>query len=268
MSISSEENETSNTISAASRRESAWAPAVTHLQVGEVPAGALGINLKDRQLTSPIQGFGPMWQRNYRVRLSGADVTPAQVVEDWKSNFANFQPPQNHFYPPLTGVKPGEIVFISTNLPIAPGLPGMIPLRSGVMVLYADDEQFAVMTPEGFPIAGINTFMAYEEDGVTVAHIQGLLRSSDPIYEFGFRFMGGEKQEDRIWYYVLERLAERWGVKGQVHFHKVLIDPQPQWKFAGNVFKNAAIRTFFYLLAAPVRWLLRPFRRNKTATTP
>ncbi len=241
-------------------RESSWAAPVSRLQVGAVPAGASRINLQDHQLTSPIHGFGPMWQRNYRVRLSGAKVSPAEVVADWKNNFAHFQPPQNHFYPPLTGVKPGEIVFISAKLPVAPGLPGMIPLQSGVMVLYADDEQFAVMTPEGFPIAGINTFMAYEEDGVTVAHIQGLLRTSDPIYEFGFRLMGGEKQEDRIWYYVLERLAERWGVKGQVHFHKVLIDPQVQWKYAGNVFKNAAIRTFFYLLATPLRWLAQLFK--------
>ena len=247
-----------------SGRESSWAAPVSRLQVGAVPTGASHINLQDRQLASPIQGFGPMWQRNYRVRLSGADVSPAEVIEDWKANFAHFQPPQNHFYPPLSGVNPGEIVFISANLPIAPGLPGIIPLKSGVMVLYADQEQFAVMTPEGFPIAGINTFMAYEEDGVTVAHIQGLLRTSDPIYEFGFRFMGGEKQEDQIWYYVLERLAERWGVKGQVHFHKVLIDPQVQWRYARNVFQNAAIRSFFYMLAAPVRWLVRPFRRRRT----
>jgi hypothetical protein len=250
----------------AARRESAWAAPVTRLTVNEIPTGALGLNLQDHQLAGPIQGFGPMWQRNYRVRLSGASVTPAEVIEDWKANFANYQPPNNHFYPPLTGVKPGEIVFINASLPVAPGLPGMIPLRSGVMVLFADDEQFAVITPEGFPIAGFNTFMAYEEDGATVAHIQGLLRSSDPIYEFGFRFMGGEKQEDRIWYYVLDRLAERWGVKAQVQFHKELIDPRPQWKYSKNVFKNAAIRTFFYLLAFPIRWLLKPFRRKKPGT--
>lgn len=244
------------------RRESSWAAPVTHLQVGDVPDGASGINLKDRQLASPIHGFGPMWQRNYKVRLSGVQVSPAEVIRDWKENFANFQPPENHFYPPLTGVKPGEIVFISTTLPIAPGTPGIIPLRSGVMVLYADDEQFTVMTPEGFPINGFNTFMAYEEDGCTVAQVQGLIRSSDPIYEFGFRFMGGEKQEDRVWYYVLERLAERWGVQGQVHFHKVCIDPQIQWKHASNVFQNAAIRTFFYVLATPFRWLAKPFQRR------
>jgi hypothetical protein len=239
-----------------------WASPVSRLKVNEVPSGALELNLEGRQLSSPIQGFGPMWERIYRVRLSGADVTPAQVVQDWKENFARFQPPENHFYPPLTGIRPGEIVFINANLPVAPGMPGMIPIRSGVMVLYSDDEMFTVMTPEGFPISGFNTFSAYQEDGCTVAEVRGLIRSSDPIYEFGFRFMGGEKQEDAVWLHVLNQLAQRWGVRGQVNFHKVLIDPQIQWKYAGNVFKNAAIRTFIYVAATPVRLALKPFRRK------
>jgi hypothetical protein len=239
-----------------------WASPVSRLKVGEVPSGALDLNLEGMQLSSPIQGFGPMWERIYRVRLSGANVTPAQVVQDWKENFARFQPPQNHFYPPLTGIRPGEIVFINATLPIAPGTPGLIPIRSGVMVLYSDDEMFTVMTPEGFPISGFNTFSAFTEDGCTVAEVRGLIRSSDPIYEFGFRFMGGEKAEDAVWFHVLNQLAQRWGVRGQVNFHKVAIDPQIQWKYAGNVFKNAAIRTFFYVAATPFRLALKPLRRK------
>jgi hypothetical protein len=244
------------------KREKGWAQPVSRLKVGQVPSGALELNLEGMQLSSPIQGFGPMWERIYRVRLSGANVTPAQVVQDWKENFARFQPPENHFYPPLSGINPGEIVFINATLPIAPGTPGLIPIRSGVMVLYSDDEMFTVMTPEGFPISGFNTFSAMEEDGCTVAEVRGLIRSSDPIYEFGFRFMGGEKQEDAVWFHVLNQLAARWGVRGQVHFHKVLIDPQIQWKSARNLFKNAAIRTFFYVAAAPFRFVLKPFLRR------
>jgi hypothetical protein len=239
-----------------------WAAPRERLKVGEVPSGASEINLEGRQLSSPIQGFGPMWERIYRVRLSGANVSPEQVVADWKENFARFQPSNNHFYPSLTGIQPGEIVYINSTLPLMPGTPGLIPIRSGVMVLFSDDVMFTVMTPQGFPISGFNTFTAYEEDGCTVAEVRGLIRSSDPIYEFGFRFMGGEKQEDKVWFHVLGQLAQRWGVNGQVHFHKVLIDPDMQWKFAGNVFQNAAIRTFFYVAAAPLRMALKPFRRK------
>jgi hypothetical protein len=242
-----------------------WAAPVSTLKVGNVPQGATSLNINGRQVVGPLQGFGPMWQRTYRVRLSGCKATPSQVVQDWKQNFAVFQPPQNKFYPPLTGVKPGEVVFINTNLPIAPGTPGLIPLKSGVMVLFSDDEMFTVMTPEGFPISGWNSFSAFEEDGCTVAQVQGLIRTTDPIYELGFRFMGGEREEDKTWIAVLSSLASRWGVKGQVQYHKVLIDPQIQWKHSKNVWKNAALRTFFYVLATPFRWFSGLFRRKGDA---
>jgi hypothetical protein len=238
------------------RAQASWAAPVAKLKVSDLPSGAMALNIEGHQVLSPLQGFGRMWQRNYRVRLEGIAATPAEVVRDWKTNFAVFQPPQNQFYPTLSGIKPGEMVFINTKLPLGPGMPGLIPMKSGVMILYADDEQFTVMTPEGFPISGWNTFSAYEEDGCTVAQVQGLIRASDPIYEFGFRFMGGEKEEDKTWYAVLENLAAHWGVKGQVQFQKTLIDPKMQWKYAGNAWKNAAIRTFFYVLATPFRWLL------------
>jgi hypothetical protein len=212
---------------------------VPKLKVSDVPDGAIALNLDGRQVVSPIQGFGPMWRRTYRVRLSGVQVIPAEVVRDWKENFAKFQPPQNQFYPSLEGVKPGEVVFINTNLPFAPGTPGIILLKSGVMVLYSDDEMFTVMTPEGFPISGWNTFSAYEEDGCVVAQVQGLIRSTDPIYEIGFRWMGGEKEEDKVWFAVLTTLAGRWGVNGQVLFYKELLDPKIQWRNGGNIWKNA-----------------------------
>jgi hypothetical protein len=237
------------------RSETAWARPVSRLKPSDIPAGGIALNLDGHQVIGPLQGFGQMWLRTYRVRLSGVKVTPQQVIADWKANFPLFQPTQNHFYPTLTGILPGEILYINSVLPIGPGLPGIIPMKSGVMVLYADDELFTVMTPEGFPISGWNTFSAFEDDHCVVAQVQGLVRTSDPIYEFGFRYMGGEMEEDRTWFHVLLKLAEHWGVKGQVQFHKELLDPKVQWNHAGNIWKNAAIRTFFYILASPFRWM-------------
>lgn len=251
-------------------RDAAWARPVSRLKPSDIPAGAIALNIDGRQVLGPLQGFGQMWQRTYRVRLSGIKVTPQEVIKDWKAKFPEFQPPENQFYPSMTGIFPGEVMFINTRLPVGPGMPGMIPMKSGVMILYADDEMFTVMTPEGFPISGWNTFSAFEEDGCTVAQIQGLLRTSDPIYEFGFRWMGGEREEDRIWVYVLTRLAEHWGVQGQVQYHKVQIDPRLQWSYARNIWKNAAIRTFFYVLATPFRWLgvrLKPQSRQNDSSS-
>jgi hypothetical protein len=195
------------------------------------------------------------------VRLSGVQVTPEQVVADWKTNLGKFQMPNNHFYPSVAGVKPGQVVFIDSTLPIWPGSPGIVPVVVGVLVLYADDEMFTVMTPEGHPVSGWNTFSAYEEDGATVAQVQGLVRASDPIYEFGYRLMGGEEAEDRVWFGALESLASHWGVKGQVQFQKSLIDPKIQWSRWTNVWKNAAIRSMLYLAATPLRWLRNLLRR-------
>lgn len=227
-----------------------WAKPVSKLKVEDVPVGAINLNVEGRQVVSPLQGFGQLWQKTYRVRLSGQSVTPAEVMKVWKESFAKFQPPENRFYPSMAGVQPGEIVFIDTNLPAVPGLPGLIPMASGVMILYADDVSFTVMTPEGFPESGWNTFSTYEEDGATIAQVQSLCRATDPIYEFGFRVMGGAQHQEKTWVYVLTSLAKHFGVDGHVQMHKTCLDPKMQWSQARNVWHNAGIRT---MLHTPVR---------------
>jgi hypothetical protein len=228
---------------------------MSKLKTAAAPSGAININLDGREMQGALQGFGQLWQKTFKVRLSGVQATPAEVMQTWKENFARFQPVTNHFYPSMAGIKPGEAIWIDSKLPILPGLPGMIPIASGVMVLYVDDTSFTVMTPEGFPIAGWNNFSAYEDDGVTVAQVESFDRPADPIYEFGFRMMGGAPQQDAIWVYVLEQLAQHYGVKGQVQTRQICLDSRLQWRYAKNIWKNAAIRTFFYALGSPFRSL-------------
>jgi hypothetical protein len=158
-------------------------------------------------------------------------------------------------------VKPGEVLFISAFLPMWPGARSGMPISAGVMVLYADENMFTVMTPAGFPEAGWNSFSAFsDEDGTTVAQVQSLARTNDPIYEFGFRWMGGARQQERIWAHVLTQVAAHFGVQGQVTTELQCVDPSLQWGQAGNVFKNAIILTMLYRLSAPLRWLRRPRR--------
>ena len=47
-------------------------------------------------------------------------------------------------------------------------------LSTGVRVIYADDESFSFMTPQGHMFAGMITFSAFDDDGVTVIQIQAL----------------------------------------------------------------------------------------------
>ena len=58
------------------RNAESWAKPVSTLTVTEEREGAP--NLVDgKRLLSPVQGFGKMWQKTYKVRLVGVDTTPA-----------------------------------------------------------------------------------------------------------------------------------------------------------------------------------------------
>jgi hypothetical protein len=117
------------------------------------------------------------------------------------------------------------------------------------------------MTPEGHPEAGWNTFSVYEEDdGTLVAQAQSLCRPADPLYEFFLRFLGSAAQQEKIWIHMLNHLAEYYKVDSQATLEKTLIDPAVQWNQAKNIWKNAAIRTVFYLIGTPFRWALGLFR--------
>jgi hypothetical protein len=233
-----------------------WADPVSKLKVADVPSGAVSLNVEGRSVVGPLQGFGQLWQKTYTVRLPGADVSPEQVVAHLKEALPSLMPDGSRFYPSVSGVSPGEVVLINATLP---GVPGGI--ATGVMVLYSDDESFTLMCPEGHPEAGWNTFSAYTEDDATVIQIQSLARANDPVFEFGFRFMGGSKQQEKIWNHVLSGLADHYGVSGQVNTRKTLVDSKLQWSQARNVWFNSAIRS---VLNTPVRLMRRVLGRNPT----
>ena len=67
-----------------------WAQRGTDLRVSAAPEDAINLNVDGRRVVSPMQGFGKMWQKTYRIRLEGATVTPTQVIQAWKDNFASF----------------------------------------------------------------------------------------------------------------------------------------------------------------------------------
>src|SRR5438270_11453929 len=94
-----------------------WASQTDVARVSAVPKGARNLNVEGKQAVGPLQGFGPMWQKTYRIRLSGSDVQPEDVIKVWKENFSQFWPAGNHFYAPLTGIAPGEVALINSSLP-------------------------------------------------------------------------------------------------------------------------------------------------------
>lgn len=240
-----------------SRDAANWAKPVDGLKVGAISPEATNLNVEGKQLSGPLAGFGQMWQKTYRIRLSGADVTPEQVIKLWKENFPQFWPKGNRFFGGV-GIEPGQVAVLNLAGPGGLNAPGGGPLIStGIMVIYADDESFSFMTPQGHMFAGMITFSAERAAETTCAQVQALVRASDPIYEIGFR-LGLLKEEDRFWKYTLTALADFFGVHGEEPDLKiVLVDPKVQWAQAKNVWHNSAVRTGLYTLAAPVRWIRR-----------
>ncbi len=242
-------------------RQATWAPPVSRLKMSATPAGAVNLNVDGRQLTGPLKGFGQLWQKTYKVRLSGASVTPAEVIKVWKADFPSFWPEGNHFYASLTGIQPGEVALLNLAGPGGLTAPGGLPMIStGVMVIYSDDVSFSFMTPQGHMFAAMITFSADDDDGITVLQVQALVRASDPIYELVFRLGFGHPTEDAFWRQTLENLSRRFGVQGQVQQEVICVDSRVQWPEARNIWHNAAIRTALYM---PVAILRRAFQRGE-----
>jgi hypothetical protein len=233
-----------------------WAKSVQRLDHPDVEPGIAAINVAGKRPTSPIQGFGRMWQKTYRVRLVGAETDPRGVTAVWKERFGSFWPRKARFFAPLSGIAPGEVAALNVSM------PGGLRLSTGVLVMYADDESFTLMTPQGHMFAGWITFSAFADaDGVTCAQAQVLMRASDPLYELGL-VLGGHSEEDRHWQHTLRELASHFGVDGEVSSESVCVDRRRQWRNMANVWHNAGIRSGLYATGAPIRLMRKPFRRG------
>jgi hypothetical protein len=230
-----------------------WAEEASVLKVERAPTGALNINVEGHEVLSPLQGFGQLWQKVYQARVKNVEVMPNEIVRVWKEHFQEFWPQGNRFFSPPTGIAPGAVAILSFGMPRVPGGLGMI--STGVFVLYADDESFTFMTPEGHLFASWITFSAYQDEDETVIQIHMLLRPNDPLYELGMRMRVIPFFEDRFWRQTLIRLMAHFNLSAPVKITASCIDKRLQWSQAGNIWQNAAVRTALYTLTTPVRWL-------------
>jgi hypothetical protein len=217
------------------------------------------INVTGRRPTAPMNGFGRMWQKTYRTPIGeGGEPSPQAVIAAWKERFPEFWPAGNRFFAPLAGIAPGEVASLDLTM------PGGLKLSTGVLVLFADEESFTLMTPEGHMFAGWITFSSFVEDGTTFAQAQVLMRASDPLYEVGMT-LGGHRQEDAHWVHTLSAVAAHFGATAPVETQSICVDRRRQWSRARNVWHNAGIRSGLHMVGAPFRVLSRPFARGAKA---
>jgi hypothetical protein len=83
-----------------------WAKPVERLNIAEIPDGALALNVQGRRLFGPLQGFGQLWLKTYRIGLCNNRLTPQEVIAAWKQNVPKLKPPQRRFYPSAFGITP------------------------------------------------------------------------------------------------------------------------------------------------------------------
>jgi len=223
-----------------------WAKPVVLLSVPGIPPEAINRNMNGRSVVGPVDGFGQLWQKRYRLGVAKAGLAPEDIISTLKQNFPRFQPSYNRFYPTEKGIQPGEVVAIDSSTPGG-------PVSTGVMVLYADERSFTFITPQGHPESGWVSFSAFETDNQVMVQILGLARANDALYEAAFRTVGS-KMQVKIWKHVLTSLATYLGIPADVTVEAVCVDPRMQWAQAGNAWYNAQVRTMFYM---PFRWLMR-----------
>jgi len=226
----------------AARDATNWAKKVSTLNVAEVPEGAININVEGKRLAGPIQGFGKMWQKTYQVRLPRERVSATELIATWKQRFPEFWPEGNSFYGPLTGIAPGEVALLNMTL------PGKMKLSTGVMVLYADEESFTLMTPQGHMFAGWITFSAERSGDATMVQAQVLMRANDPLYEVSM-VVAGHRKEDKFWTATLTALGQRLGVADPaVEVRSTCVDSRRQWRHTSNIWHNSMVRSVLQTL--------------------
>jgi pyruvate/2-oxoglutarate dehydrogenase complex dihydrolipoamide dehydrogenase (E3) component/anti-anti-sigma regulatory factor len=235
-----------------------WARPVPALTIATRIKGARNLNIEGRRAVGPVNGFGQLWQKIFRLTIQGSMITPGEAVAALKQNFPSFQPSFNRFYPSPAGIKPGEIVLIDSMTPGG-------PVSTGVLVLYADEQSFTFACPEGHPESGFVTFSGHEENGNTVVQVLGLARANDPLYEAAFRFIGSKVQR-RIWTHVLSSLAAYLGVPARISLAATCLDTGLRWSQAKNLKYNAQIWT---LIKEPLFILTKLFGdRDKKEARP
>jgi hypothetical protein len=242
------------------RNAASWAKKVDRLEVNP-REGVRGTNVAGRRLTGPVQGFGKMWQKTYRMK-AGSQIEPEQAITTWKEHFPEFWPKGNRFAGALTGINPGDVALLDL------AIGGGVKLSTGVFVLYADAESFTLMTPQGHMFAGWITFSAERESpqdgGETIVQALVLMRANDPLYEVAMTF-GGHRKEDKFWVATLTALGERLGIQDPVvDTRTICVDTKRQWRHANNIWHNSMIRSVLQTLATPVIRLAHMFRHDKS----
>jgi hypothetical protein len=201
----------------------------------EILAEADELDLGDQRAFGPEEGFGRLWRKIHRIRLTGSSASPERVISDWKAHFGEFWPGDNRFFGAITALQPGELAVISLEM------PATVTLSSGVILTESHPRGFTLVTPKGHMLAGCLQFSADADAGLTTANVDMRIRAADPLFEIGM-VLFGHRRENRFWEQTLRNLAAWYHVSGELQTRVICEDRTYQWSRARNILHNGAIR--------------------------
>jgi hypothetical protein len=201
-----------------------------------------------RNVVGPEKGFGPLWYKTFAVRLNRPDLSPTQVIQQWKANFSRFWPGGNYFYEPLTGLTEGDVALVQSQV------AGGLTLSTGLVVVQDNPQSFSLLTAKGHVFTGKITFLGRKVANGTVAEVRLLARSADPLVELAMLTIGHE-MEDEFWETTLTNLARYFGTQSRVQGKAVCLNPDIHWGRASNLLYNPLWRTAFDLVEDPFGFL-------------
>jgi hypothetical protein len=224
-----------------------------------LPREALETNVEGREISGPDDGFGKLWHKQFWIRLDGATVTPEELIEVWKARYTEFWPKGSHLYQPPDGLEQGDVAAADL------AMIGGTRVGTGIVVTDVSDTSFTFSTLQGHTLSGTITFSGKDDAGVTVAHVDVVMRASDPIYEIGMP-LGGHHHENKFWEASLSALANFFGVNAEAEMSMVCLDTHRKWRNVTNIVHNAFLHTYFQLAARPFGRLARGMRSRGTAS--
>lgn len=201
-------------------------------------------------------GFGELWRKTYTLRLEG-NVDPEELVTRWRSEVSSFWPNSTHLASRGRMAR-GRGLLLHVATPVG-------HMETALVVESLSPRSFQFGTMRGHMFAGTVTCSAGVDDSGGYAEVLTLFRTSDPLFEIGFK-LGGGKYEDWFWTNTLGNLAKTLGVHGRVLLRRERLDRRRRWQNALNVWSNAAIRTALAALGRRTAWMRksRPGRAPAT----
>jgi anti-anti-sigma regulatory factor len=225
-----------------------WLKEYGRVRKEELPPGDPGLNVLDRNMQLPVNGYGILWLKRYSIRLCRGGLSTAEAATALRSSLGNFWPEGNKINFRETGMTPGAVGTIRLTM------PGGAPLATGVRVVHAGPASFTFAPIQGHMVAGFINFAVFDEDGCPIIRICSLARTGDPVFDAGFRLFG-HRQQEQFWKDTLTRAAAAFKVPADVVTFTECVDPHSVSTGWSNTANNAAILTPFGLVASSVRSL-------------